>query len=176
MGVILSRNIYEFSEWVSEWVSDQGLKSHIDIVSVLSGLVYQAQWLGHRTWSCLKVLVCTYWSRLVLVRPQPVFIVLAHWNTTPLGRQRCPNPDHSIDFSFSGKAYMKPVCVVNKCTYRNNIKSIVGQIRSSWNTRLPSTDATHTQGVLREDLPDKIGPETSLTSRISVGQKSHILV
>ena len=67
----------------SEWVSDQGFKSQLTILQSYRdwNKVYQAQWLGLWTRSCLYV-VCMYWTRIVQ-DPRPVFVVLAHWNTTP---------------------------------------------------------------------------------------------
>ncbi len=78
---------------VSEWVSDQGLKSQLTILESYRdwNKVYQAQWLGPWTRSCLYV-VCMHWASLVLVRP-----TASLYSASPLkqgNRQWWSNPDH----------------------------------------------------------------------------------
>ncbi len=91
-----------FGRFHQQW---QALYRSEWVISVLSSMltlfrsyrdwnkVYQAQWLGLRTRLCLYVLVCMYWTRLVLVQP-----AASSYSASPLkhhatGRQWCPNPD-----------------------------------------------------------------------------------
>ncbi len=50
---------------------------------------------GHIT-DC-KLLVCVYWTRLVLVRPVASLYSASPLKHHPTGKQWCPNPDHNSD-------------------------------------------------------------------------------
>ena len=81
-----------------EWVSDWCFKSQLTILQSYRdwNKVYQAQWLGLWTRSCLYV-VCMYWTRLVLVRPAASLYSASPLKHHATGRQWCPNPDHYPD-------------------------------------------------------------------------------
>ncbi len=94
-----------------EWVSDQCFKSQMTLFRSYHdwNKVYQAQWFGLRTMSCLYVLTCMYWVRLVLVR-----LSTSLHSATPLkhhvtGRQWCPNPDHYPDTESTSRS-LTPLC------------------------------------------------------------------
>ncbi len=94
------------SEGVSEWVSeraservrDQGFKSQLTIWQSYRdwNKVYQAQWLGLWTKSCLYV-VCMYWTHFVLVRPAANLYSANPLKHHATGKQWCPNQDHYPD-------------------------------------------------------------------------------
>ncbi len=104
----LTFQIYTGHPLFTQWVSDQGFKSQLTILQSYRdwNKIYQAQWLGLWTRSCLYVM-CMYWTRLV--RPPASLYSASPLKHHTTGKQWCPNPDPYPDSEPASQSLI-PLC------------------------------------------------------------------
>ncbi len=101
--------------------------------------MYQPQWLGQWTKSCLLV-VCMWWTHLALVWPAASLYSASPPKHHATGRQWCPNPDHYPDFEPASRA-LTPLCwALSTAAEPQILTSFVWRGRRS-NHQLPACQA-----------------------------------